>query len=174
MKYLIIIIATIPCCLWAQIPGIYLDSTGKVAIANDTVWEPFQVFTLSAGDEAVLDQESAEIGNSSGLLITQTVISAQSFTCGLSGELLTVSGRMATAATGGNSNLVLRLREGSLPGGTLITSQTFSVTGEVMQWYDVDREPGTFVEAGDSLFLVIQVTSGGKVGGDWLDSGADI
>jgi hypothetical protein len=116
----------------------------------------------------VLDQESAETGNSAGLLITPTIISAQSFACGLSGELLTESGRMATVATGGNSNLVLRLREGSLPGGTLITSQTFSVTGEVLQWYDVDLDPGTFVEAGDSIFLEVQVISGGNVSWDWV------
>lgn len=90
MKYLFKLLILFPLTSTAQNIGIYIDTAGQVAIRNDTVWQPFQVFA-EAGPQLQLDQQSVEMGNTDGLLMTSTTENGQSFTCGLMGQLASVS-----------------------------------------------------------------------------------
>ncbi len=63
MKYLLVLFLSIPCCLQAQNWGLYIDTTGHVAIGKDTVWEPFQVFVPSGAVFTVTADGHVRINN---------------------------------------------------------------------------------------------------------------
>ncbi|HLF64246.1 MAG TPA: tail fiber domain-containing protein [Saprospiraceae bacterium] len=169
MRYLIALLISLPVLTEAQNIGIYIDTSGRVAIRNDTVWEPFQVFAEAGTGMEQLDQQSAEMGNTSGLLITPTVKAGQSLTCGLTGELVMISLRMATADPSETSMLEMKIRDGDQPTGPILTTQTFTVTDNSLEWYDVMLDPGTLVNAGDALFIEVEHMSGDHGVWDWIE-----
>lgn len=169
MKHLLFALLFIPGFVHAQNTGLFIDSAGHVGVGKDTVWQPLQVFVDTGLTVEALDQQSSEMGNTSGILITPSVSDGQSFTCGKSGELMKISLRMSTENSAGSGMLEMKLRSGSAPTGPVITTKSFSIFDNVLQWYDVDLDPGTFVSDGDPFFIEISHISGDNGVWDWVD-----